>query len=76
MSMWKRSTATPGYAFAIAATRSSQYGIVIEMPLLLVAEVSFRRGRFIASSKAYFKTRSTPTRDITVSWITTSRSLP
>ena len=74
--MWKRSTLTCGYAWAIASTRSSQYGIVIEMPFDFVADVSLRRGRDCASSNANFSTRSTPTRDITVSWITISRSVP
>ena len=50
--------------------------MVIEMPLLLVAEVSLRRGRFIACSKANFSTRSTPMRDMMVCCITISRSLP
>ena len=74
--MWKRSTLTSGYDLAIASTRSSQYGMVIEMPLLLVAEVSLRRGRCIACSKANFSTRSTPMRDMMVCCITISRSLP
>ena len=46
------------------------------MPLDLVALVSFRRGRVIASSKAYFSTRSTPTRVKTLSCVTNSRSVP
>ncbi len=50
--------------------------MVIAMPLLLVAEVRRRRGRFIASSNAYCSTRSMPMRDMTVSWIASSRSLP
>jgi len=67
---------TLGYFAAIALTRSSQYGIVIEMPFDLVAEVRCRFGREAASSKANLSTRSTPVRLITVSWITTSRSVP
>jgi hypothetical protein len=48
--------------------------IVIAMPLDLLAEVSFRRGRVRASSKAYLSTRSMPTRLMIVSWIAISRS--
>src|ERR1700761_3461894 len=40
MSMWYCEVLMPGYSFEIAAKRSSQYGIVIEMPLDLVAEVT------------------------------------
>ena len=61
---------------AIASTRSSQYGIVIAMPFDLVAEVRCFFGRDCASSNAYLSTRSMPNRDITVSWTTTSRSVP
>jgi len=50
--MWNWSVATPGYSLPMAAKRSSQYGMVMVMPLDLVADVSFRRGRVIASSKA------------------------
>src|SRR3974390_2140720 len=39
MRMWYLSHFTPGYLFAIASTRSSQYGMVMEMPLDFVAEV-------------------------------------
>ena len=46
------------------------------MPFDLVALVSFFRGRVIASSKAYFSTRSTPVRVKTLSWVTNSRSVP
>ena len=46
------------------------------MPLLLVAEVRCRFGRRAASSKAKRSTRSTPTRVITVSCSTVSRSVP
>ena len=46
------------------------------MPFDFVAEVRCFFGRDCASSKAYFSTRSMPTRDITVSCTTTSRSLP
>ena len=46
------------------------------MPLDFVAEVRCLRSRFDASSKANLSTRSTPMRVITVSCITTSRSVP
>src|SRR6201999_1310261 len=66
---------TLGYCFAIASTRSSQYGIVIEMPLDLVAEVRCFFGRDAASSNANLRMRSTPIRVITVCWVTNSRSV-
>src|SRR5882762_353065 len=75
ISMWYLSHFTAGYFFAIASTRSSQYGIVIEMPLDLVAEVRCFFGRDCARSKANFKIRSTPMRVITVCWVTNSRSV-
>ena len=51
MSIWYWSVLTSGYSPAIAAKRSSQYGIVWMMPFDLVAEVTcFLRVR--ASSKA------------------------
>ena len=50
--------------------------MVIAMPLLLVADVSLRRGLDAANSKANFSTRSTPWRDITVCCMTISRSVP
>src|SRR5262249_56873967 len=65
MSMWNLSHFTSGYLLAIASTRSSQYGIVIEMPLDLVADVRCFLGRFFASSNANFKMRSTPLRENT-----------
>src|SRR5512145_2569124 len=40
MSMWNWSVLILGYSWAIAAKRSSQYGIEMEMPLDLVAEVT------------------------------------
>src|ERR1700722_4520461 len=46
----------------MALTRSSQYGMVIEMPFDFVAEVRCFLGRLSARSNANFKTRSTPTR--------------
>jgi hypothetical protein len=50
--------------------------MVIEMPFDLVAEVRCCFGRDLASSKANFSTRSTPTRLSTVSCMTISRSVP
>src|SRR5260370_8558248 len=75
MSMWYLSHFTPGYFFAIASTRSSQYGIVIEMPLDFVAEVRCFFGRDCARSNANFKIRSTPIRVMTVCWVTNSRAV-
>ena len=49
--------------------------MVIEMPLDLVAEVRCFFGRDCASSNANFRMRSTPTRVITVCWVTNSRSV-
>src|SRR5687767_2177117 len=65
MSMWNQSVLTCGYCAAISFTRSSQYGIEIEMPLDFVAEVTCFFGRFIASSYAYLRMRSTPRRENT-----------
>src|ERR1051326_4276991 len=65
-----------GKFFAIASTRSSQYGMVMAMPFDLVAEVRCFFGVLRASSKANLSTRSTPMRVSTVSCITTSRSVP
>ena len=53
--MWYLSHFTSGKFFAIASTRSSQYGIVIEMPFDLVAEVRCFFGRLCASSNAYLQ---------------------
>ncbi len=74
--MWNASVRMSGYAFAISRKRSSQYGIVIEMPFDLVADVTCLSGRVRASSNAYFMMRSTPLRVNTVSWNTVSRSVP
>src|SRR6187402_3403218 len=52
MSMWYCDVFTSGYSAEMALKRSSQYGIVIEMPLDLVAEVTCLRVRLRASSKA------------------------
>ena len=61
---------------AIARKRSSQYGIVIEMPFDLVADVRCFAGRVRASSNAKRMMRSTPLRENTDSWNTISRSVP
>ncbi len=45
MSMWYLSTSISGYPAAMAWTRSSQYGIEIEIPLLFVADVRCFFGR-------------------------------
>jgi asparagine synthase (glutamine-hydrolysing) len=76
MSMCCLSHATSGYSPAMAATRSSQYGMLTAMPFDLVAAVSFLRGRLLASSNAYFRMRSTPWRVNTASCSTNSRSVP
>src|SRR5258706_10129362 len=76
MSMWYQSVLTCGYFAAISFTRSSQYGIEIEMPFDLVAEVTCFLGRVIASSNAYLRMRSTPWRENTACCVTNSRSVP
>ena len=48
----------------------------MKMPFDLVADVTFLRGRFIASSKAYFRMRSTPTRLITEAAWASAPELP
>src|SRR6185436_4017740 len=60
MSTWYCEVFTPGYSAEIALKRSSQYGIVIEMPLDLVAEVTCFFARDFASSKANRMIRSQP----------------
>ena len=50
--------------------------MVMAMPFDLVALVKCFLGRDMANSKENFSTRSTPMRDITVSCITISRSVP
>ena len=66
--MWNWSVRTSGYCADIALKRSSQYGIVIAMPLDLVADVRCARGRVRASSNANLRMRSTPLRVNTDSW--------
>ncbi len=75
MSMWNLSTFTSLYRAAIASTRSSQYGMVMEMPFDLVAEVRCFFGRERASSNAYFRIRSTPRRVKVLCCTTTSSSV-
>jgi len=75
-SMWYWLVVTCGYCFAIAAKRSSQYGMVMKMPFDFVAEVTCRRGRLIASSNANFMIRSTPVRVKQACCVTNSRSVP
>ena len=58
--MWNLFHLTSGKLFAISSTRSSQYGMVIAMPFDLVADVRCFFGVLRASSKANFRTRSTP----------------
>jgi hypothetical protein len=60
----------------MAAKRSSQYGIEMEMPFDLVAEVTCFFGLFMARSNANFMMRSTPRRVNILSWTTTSCSVP
>jgi hypothetical protein len=76
MSMWNWSTRMSGFCADIARTRSSQYGMVIEMPLDFVAEVTCLSGRVRARSKAYARMRSTPWRVKIDCWNTVSRSVP
>src|SRR5262249_41965936 len=64
-----------GYCLAIASTRSSQYGMVIEIPFDLVADVRCFFARFLASSKANCRIRSTPLREKHACWKTISRSV-
>ena len=73
--MWNLSTFTSLYRAAIACTRSSQYGMVMEMPFDLVAEVRCFFGRERASSKAYLRIRSTPRRVKVLCCTTTSSSV-
>ena len=74
--MWNWSVVTSGYCAAMAAKRSSQYGMVMVMPFDLVALVTWRRGRVMASSNAYFRIRSVPVRVKTVLCVANSRSVP
>ena len=48
----------------------------MEIPFDLVAEVTCLASLFLANSKAYSNTRSTPVLVITVSWTTNSLSVP
>ena len=62
MSICCLSVVMSGYCSPIKAARSSQYGMLIAMPLDFVAMVTCLRARWRASSNAYFKTRSVPIR--------------
>src|ERR1051325_3267493 len=62
MSMWYCEVFTSGYCADTALKRSSQYGIVIEMPLDFVADVTCFLLRVRASSKANLRMRSVPRR--------------
>ncbi|SAL04539.1 hypothetical protein AWB83_07035 [Caballeronia ptereochthonis] len=75
MSMCCLSHAMSGYCAAISAARASHHGMLIEMPLLLVATVSFFSRR-CARSKANFSTRSAPLRVKIDVCVTNSRSVP
>ena len=50
--------------------------MLMATPFDFVAEVRCFLGRLLASSKAYFRMRSTPLRVKTDSWKTVSRSVP
>src|SRR5690349_4331434 len=76
ISMWYLSHLTSAYDGAISSTRWSQYGMLIEMPFDLVAEVRCFFGRLWARSKAYFRIRSVPLRVKIASCTTNSRSVP
>src|ERR1700752_3402287 len=76
MAMWYCEVLMPGYSAEIALKRSSQYGIVIEMPLDLVAEVTCFFGRVFASSKAKRMIRSHPFFEKTESCVAISASVP
>ena len=73
--MWYCAVLTSGYCRAIAAKRSSQYGMLWMMPFDLVAEVTWRRGRVRASSNAKRITRSQPFRVKTDCWTASSSSV-
>src|SRR3954469_17790768 len=76
MSMWYCEVLMPGYSFETAAKPSSQYGMVIEMPLDFVAEVTCFFVRVFASSKAKRMMRSVPRFEKTESWVANSFSVP
>src|SRR5258708_36819855 len=76
MSMWYCEVLIPGYSAEIALKRSSQKGIVIAMPLDLVAEVTCLRVRVFASWKANRMMRPVPLRENTESCVANSCSVP
>ncbi len=55
MSMWYWSKVTHGKRLLISRTRSSQNGMVIEIPLDFVADVRCFLSRLLASSNANFR---------------------
>ncbi len=70
------SSVMPGYCLATSSARRSHHGMLMAMPLLLVASVTCFFGRLCARSNANFSSRSAPLREYTDSWITISRSVP
>src|ERR1044072_8336416 len=76
MSMWYCEVLMPGYCAEIALKRSSQYGMVIEMPLDLVADVTWFFARVFAVSQAKGLSRSQPRLVKTESWVANSCSVP
>src|SRR4030081_824494 len=76
MSMWYCEVFTLGYSAEIALKRSSQNGMVIEMPLDLVAEVTCFFSRVFASSKANRMMRSHPFFEKIESCVASSCSVP
>ncbi len=74
--MWYCEVLMPGYSAEIALKRSSQYGMVIAMPLDFVAEVTCFFLRVFASSKAKRMMRSVPRFENTESCVTNSWSVP
>src|SRR4051812_46125337 len=65
-----------GYWADIALNLSSQYGIEIDMPLDLVADVTCFLVPLRASSNAYFMMRSVPRREKIACWVANSFSVP
>src|SRR4030095_17222783 len=76
MSMWYCEVLMPGYSAEIALKRSSQYGIVIEIPFDFVADVTCFFLRVFASSKAKRMMRSGPRLVKIESCVANSLSVP
>ncbi len=74
--MWYCEVFTSGYFALISLKRSSQKGMVIAMPLDLVAEVTCFFLRVRASSKANFMMRSVPLREKIDSCVANSSGVP